>query len=115
MERAMSIPGHVLTYVPDEVLQWEDKEARACCAAVECFGLCYLCDTQCAIPTMGYFEDGLNKRSLPLFAFYEVCWPCMWIAKYCFGMSRERARELPREYISHLKVNTFDSDEVAPQ
>ena len=102
--------GKTLTYIPRNVLHMENEDDRTCCAVVQCFGLCYLCDLCCTIPTMVRFEEGLNKRSLPLFAFYELCWPCMWFSSCCCGMSDDSVRELPRQNIPGLQVYTFDRD-----
>ncbi len=104
----MQQASSTLTYVPRVVLHLENEDARTCCAVAQCFGLCYLCDLWFTIPTMREFEEGLNRRSLPLFAFYELCWPCMWISICCCGMSPSHARELPWEYVPGLKDLTFD-------
>ncbi len=107
----MAVPGRALTYLPREVLHWEDEDARACCGAAQCLGLCYMVDVLGTVQTMQHFEVGRNRRSLPLFAFYEACWPCMWLSSCCLGVGR--ARGLPRTYVPWLKENTFDADELA--
>ncbi len=101
-----------LTYIPRDVLHMENEDDRTCCAVVQCFGLCYLCDLWFTIPTMDVFEEDLNKRSLPLFAFYELCWPCMWFTYCCCDKTHSSVRELPRRYVPGLKENTFDTDNV---
>jgi len=88
----MNIAGHALNSVP-EALGIHDPDERTCCAAASCFGLCYAVDLCCAIPTMSANEVGFNKFSLPLFAFYECCWPCMR-ALECVGVTAERRRDL---------------------
>jgi hypothetical protein len=126
MQQLAAVPGRALAYVPREVLGWkeededeaeEDQAAAAkedavvCCGAVQCLGLCYLCDVLGAVSTMVHFEEGLNKRSLPLFAFYEACWPCMRLAACCFCcFTREDVRALPRAYVPYLSANTFDAE-----
>jgi hypothetical protein len=110
MQQASAMAGKTLTYVPREVLHLENEDTRACCAVAQCFGLCYLCDLIFTVPTMQEFEEGLNKRSLPLFAFYELCWPCMWFSSCCCAMTPSRARDLPRQYIPWLKNNSFDNE-----
>ncbi len=72
------------------------NDAR-CCELAGCFGLCYLTDVCCAIPTMAANEEeGFDRYSLPLFAFYECCWPCMRGLELCCGWSAEDRRALRR-------------------
>ena len=101
------MPGRALNHLPREVLEWENEDARTCCATAECFGLCYLMDVFGAVGTMTAIEEGANRRSLHLFVFYELCWPCMRVATCCCGMSHEEARGIPR-LIPPLARNTFD-------
>jgi hypothetical protein len=104
----MDAAGKALNYVPREVLHWNAADDRtSCCAAAECFGLCYLVDVCGAVPTMMAFEDGINQQSLPLFAFYEACWPCMRLLSCCFRVSHATARQVPRAF-PLLAENTFD-------
>ena len=116
MQQLAAVPGRALAYVPREALGWKEEDegqtaaedAVVCCGAAQCLGLCYLCDVLGAVSTLGHFEEGLNKRSLPLFAFYEACWPCMRLAGCC--LARETVRRLPRDYVPYLADNTFDAD-----
>ena len=110
MQQAPAMAGKTLTYIPRDVLHLENEESRTCCAVVQCFGLCYLCDLCCTVPIMQEFEEDLNKRSLPLFAFYELCWPWMWFSSCCCGMPNSSVREMPRHYFPGLRENTFDLD-----
>jgi hypothetical protein len=113
MQQLAAVPGRALTYAPREALGWEDADAVACCGAAQCLGLCYVCDVLGTVGAMQALEEGRNKRSLPLFAFYEACWPCMRVFACCWGAPA--ARQLPRVYVPYLQQNTFDADDAEDQ
>ena len=71
-------------------------DRRTCCAVASCFGACYCVDVLCAIPTMGRIEAGHDAWSVRLFAFYELCWPCMGCLEL-MGTPVERLREMRAE------------------
>ena len=87
--------GRALNTIPD-ALDMQDADERTCCTAASCLGVCYTIDVCCAIPTMAETEEGFNKWSLPLFAFYECCWPCMGCLGL-MGVPTERLREIREE------------------
>jgi hypothetical protein len=41
-------------------------------------------------------EEGENRYNLTLFAFYELCWPCLCVARAVGLADNARLRELPR-------------------
>ncbi len=96
--------GRALNTLPD-ALGVTDPDERTCCATAGCFGLCYAMDLCCTIPTMSANEVGEDQYSLPLFAFYECCWPCMRMLQYLCCLSREdrvslRAKAWPPYYLN---------------
>ncbi len=105
----MAVPGSALNHVPREVLEWENEDARVCCGALQCLGLCYVCDVLGTVGTMQVFEEGLNKRSLPLFAVYEPCWPCVWLSHCCLGAEKESVRRTLRR-VPFVQMNSFDTE-----
>ena len=68
----------------EQQLTEAQQHERTCCAAAECFGLSYLMDVFCAIPTQARIALGHNRLALSLFPFYEACWPCM-ACLFCAG------------------------------
>ena len=115
----MEASGHLLNGVADSA-GIHNHDARTCCGALTCFGLCYLTDLCCAIPTMRRIEEGIDQYSLPLFPFYECCWPCMRLFSCCYG--EEGARQMrenvwpplermdPHQYYDIAPKNTQDTE-----
>ena len=105
--------GRALNTIPD-ALDMQDADERTCCTAASCLGVCYTIDVCCAIPTMAETEEGFNKWSLPLFAFYECCWPCMSLLKIVGvdAATRHSVRERfwPPDYINpHKQIEIIPS------
>ena len=65
-----------------------------CWQVAACFGACYCTDLLCTIPIMRHIEAGHDAWSVRLFAFYEVCWPCMGCLACVMGTPLERVREI---------------------
>ena len=116
----MQASGRLLNHVADSA-GIHDEGARTCCGALTCFGLCYLTDLFCAIPTMTETEEKLDKYSLPIFAFYECCWPCMKVLNCCLG--KEKARNIredvwPLDYFNpyvHYAVIATERAQPTPE
>jgi hypothetical protein len=107
MQRLLAVPGSALNHVPREVLEWENEDARVCCGALQCLGLCYECDVLGTVGTMHVFEENLNRRSLPLFAV--PCWPCVWLSYCCFGARRDSVRHTLRR-VPLVETYSFDRE-----
>ncbi len=100
--------GRLLNALPDQ-LGMQDRDARACTVAGECFACCYAVDLACAVPFMQNVETGENRYNLAFFPFYELCWPCLWSARACGLIDNPGIRALVR------RPNLFHViDEAAP-
>ena len=86
------------SWLPDQLGIAEDNvDARAVVHGCECLTCCYTIDVCCAIPLLRRIETDDNKYNLTLFAFYELCWPCLWAAEATGVTDAARLRALTRE------------------
>jgi hypothetical protein len=83
-------------WLPNQLRITANEGARATLAGAECLACCYGVDVCCAIPFMQSVEEGENRYNLTLFAFYELCWPCLCVARAVGLADNARLRELPR-------------------
>ena len=103
--------GRALTALPRQ-LGIEDEDARACASAVECFACCYAIDLGCTVPFMRDVEaDPRGRDSLSLFAFYEVCWPCLRLARACGLVDDARIRTLARQ-TDPLRTGYYEAAQI---
>lgn len=78
-----------------------DEDTRATIAGAECLACCYTVDLCCTVPFMWEVEEGDNRRNLSLFIFYELCWPCMRVARAVGLMNDAEIRAVPRSLGLH--------------
>jgi hypothetical protein len=69
--------GNAMLFVPHQMgMDTENPAKAAVIGGAEVFGLAYLTDVLCAIPTMLMMEPQNAHESLATFACYDLTWPC---------------------------------------
>jgi hypothetical protein len=69
--------GNALLFVPNQMgMDTTNPAQAAVVGGAEVYGLAYLTDVFCAIPTMLMMEPQNAHESLATFACYDLTWPC---------------------------------------